>query len=72
MTKSDSDKFPTIYACGADKVIREIEARQDGNTIELHNKLKYEEHVQLSKLAFTSNRKYFFCGKIEKDMPGSV
>jgi WD40 repeat protein len=72
VTKSDSDKFPTIYACGADKVIREIEARQDGNTIELHNKLKYEEHVQLSKLAFTSNRKYFFCGKIEKDMPGSV
>ena len=28
--------------------------------------------MQLSKLAFTSNRKYFFCGKIEKDMPGSV
>lgn len=34
--------------------------------------MRYEESVQLSKLQFTHDRSYFFAGKIEKDMPGSI
>lgn len=34
--------------------------------------MRYEETVQLSKLQFTHDRSYFFAGKIEKDMPGSI
>lgn len=29
----DSDKYPIIYACGADRVIREIEPRTVGTEL---------------------------------------
>jgi WD40 repeat protein len=76
VTKLDNDRYPTIYACGSDKIIREIVPKenkdQNSSKMQLSAVMRYEESVQLSKLQFTHDRQYFFAGKIEKDQPGSI
>jgi hypothetical protein len=74
VSKHDNDKAPFIYLCGSDKDknIREITLEGEGQAVELKSIMKYEDNVQLSKLAYTADRKFFFAARIDSGKPGSI
>jgi len=74
VSKHDNDKHPLIYVCGSekDRAIREVTQEGEGQAVELRSTVQYQDQVQLSKIAFTADRKFFFAGRIEGGMPGSV
>jgi WD40 repeat protein len=74
VSKHDNDRAPLIYVCGSekDKNIRELTLEGEGQAVELRSNMKYEDSVQLSKIAFTADRRFFFAGRIDSGMPGSV